>query len=88
MSSVDGYGVQKEGQKESRIQKEIETAGVERVKSLKKSLLKGLTTNVMIIRCGLIEKLLDVASEVCGYTKVKPRHFEGWWWNKDVDILL
>ena len=49
MSSVDGYGVQKEGQKESKIQKEIETAGVERVKSLKKSLLKGLTTNVMIV---------------------------------------
>ena len=26
--------------------------------------------------CGLKRMLLDVASEVCGYTKVKPRHFE------------
>ena len=25
--------------------------------------------------CGLKRKLLDVASEVCGYTKGKPRHF-------------
>ena len=25
--------------------------------------------------CGLKRKLLDVASEVCGYTKAKPRHF-------------
>ena len=28
--------------------------------------------------CGLKRKLLDVASEVCGYTKGKPRHFETW----------
>ena len=33
-------------------------------------------------------KLLDVASEVCGYTKGKPRHFEMWWWNKDVDVTV
>ena len=32
--------------------------------------------------------LLDVASEVCGYTKGKPRHFETWWWNKDVDVAV
>ena len=32
MSSVDGYGVQKEGQEESKIQKEIETVEVERVR--------------------------------------------------------
>ena len=32
MSSVDGYGVQKEGQEESKIQKEIETVKVERVR--------------------------------------------------------
>ena len=37
--------------------------------------------------CGLKRKLLDVASEVCGYTKGKPRHFE-MWWNKDVDVVL
>ena len=34
------------------------------------------------------EKLLDVASEVCGYTKDKPRHFETWWWNRDVDVAV
>ena len=38
--------------------------------------------------CGLKRKLLDVASEVCGYTKGKPRHFETWWWNKDVDAAV
>ena len=27
---------------------------------------------------GLKRKLLDVASELCGYTKGKPRHFETW----------
>ena len=35
--------------------------------------------------CGLKRKLLDVASEVCGYTKGKPRHFKTWWW-KDVAV--
>ena len=34
--------------------------------------------------CGLKRKLLDFASEVCSYTKGKPRHFETWRWNKDV----
>ena len=28
---------------------------------------------------GLERKLLDVASEICGYTKGNPRHFETWW---------
>ena len=28
--------------------------------------------------CGLKRKLLDVASEVCDYTKGKVRHFEMW----------
>ena len=28
--------------------------------------------------CGLKRKLSDVASEVYGYTKGKPRHFETW----------
>ena len=36
----------------------------------------------------LKSKLLDVASEVCGYTKGKPRHFETWWWNKDLDVAV
>ena len=38
--------------------------------------------------CVLKRKLLDVASEVCGYTTGKPRHFETWWWNKDVDVAV
>ena len=33
-------------------------------------------------------KLLDDVSKVCGYTKGKPRHFERWWWNKDVDVAV
>ena len=32
--------------------------------------------------------LLDVTSEVCSYTKRKPRHFEMWWENKDVDVAV
>ena len=32
--------------------------------------------------------MLDVASEVCGYTKGKPRHFETRWWNNDVDVAV
>ena len=38
--------------------------------------------------CGLKKKLLDVVSEVYGFTKGKPRHFETWWWNKDVDVAV
>ena len=38
--------------------------------------------------CGLRRKLLDVASEVYGYTKNKPTHFETWWRNKDVDVSV
>ena len=37
---------------------------------------------------GLKKKLLDIANEVCGHTKGKPRHFEKWWWNKDVDVAV
>ena len=36
----------------------------------------------------LKRKLLDIASEFCGYTKGKPRPFEMWWWKKDVDVAL
>ena len=36
----------------------------------------------------LKSKLLDVAGEVCGYNKGKPRHSETWWWNKDVDVAV
>ena len=33
-------------------------------------------------------KLLDVASEVFGYTKDKLRHFEAWRWNKDTNMAV
>ena len=47
----------------------------------------------------LKRKLLDVASEVCGYSKGKSKHFKNvkanpnilktwWWWNKDVDVVV
>ena len=32
--------------------------------------------------------LLDVASEVFGYTEGKPRHFDTWWWNQDKDVAV
>ena len=32
--------------------------------------------------------MLDVASEICGYTKGHPKDFETWWWNKDEDVVL
>ena len=38
--------------------------------------------------CGLKRRLLDVPSEVCGYTKGKYRHFGMWWWNNDVDVTV
>ena len=38
--------------------------------------------------CGLKRKLLGVVSEVCGYTKGRPRNFESWWWNKDLDVTV
>ena len=36
------------------------------------------------------KKVVRFASEVeaCGYTKGKPRHFETWRWNKDVDVAV
>ena len=36
----------------------------------------------------LERKLLDVAKDVCGYTKDKLRHFERWWWNRDVNVAI
>ena len=37
---------------------------------------------------GWKRKLLDVASDVCGYTKGKPSNFDKWWWNKNVDVAV
>ena len=36
----------------------------------------------------LKRELLDIASEVCGCTKGKPRHFETWCLNKGVDVAV
>ena len=39
--------------------------------------------------CGLKRKLLDVVSDVCCYTKGKPRHFETTTrWNKDANVAV
>ena len=38
--------------------------------------------------CGLKRKLLDIASEVYGYTKGKSMYFQTWLWNKDVDVAM
>ena len=38
--------------------------------------------------CGLKKKLLDVTSEVWGYTTGKPGLFETWWWHKEVDVAV
>ena len=29
-----------------------------------------------------------VYTKVCGYTKGIPWHFETWWWNKEVDVVV
>ena len=42
----------------------------------------------MVMKIGVVRKLLDVTSEVCSYTKGKPRHFETWWWNKNVNVAV
>ena len=85
MSSVNGYGVQKGGQEESKIHKDIETVEVERVGGERRVFSRGYGHEDWY---GLKRNLLDVVSEVCGYTKGKPRHFEGLWWNKDVDVAV
>ena len=55
MSSVDGYGVQKESQEKRKIQKEIGKAEFGRVRGERsESLLKGLTTNVMAMKIGVV----------------------------------
>ena len=34
-----------------------------------------------------MKRTLDIASEICGYTKDKLRH-KTWRWNKDVDVAV
>ena len=56
---------------------------------VKEEFAEGLTTNNGNEDWSCLKlKLLNVASEVCGYTKCKPRHFETWWLNKDVDMAV
>ena len=62
MRSVDWYGVQKEGQEESKIQKE--NCGGWGSQRWKKSLLKGLATNV-VMKIGMVWK------EICLMLRVK-----------------
>ena len=38
--------------------------------------------------CELKRKLLDVMCKVCDCRKGNPRHFEMWWWKKDVDVAF
>ena len=85
-SSIDGYGVQKESQEESKIRKEIKLWRLRR-SQVKEEFAKGVNSKCDGNEdwCILRRKLLDVASEVSGYTKGKTRHFETCWWNKDVN---
>ena len=89
MLSIDGYGVLKEGQEASKIQKETETVSLRELE-VKEEFAEGVNNKCDRNEdwCGLKRKLLDVANDVCSYTKSKPRHFETWWWNKDVDVAV
>ena len=72
MSSVDVYGVQKEGQEES-----MKLWGL-RDSELKEEFAERVNKKCDGNEdwCGLKKKLLDVAIEACCYTKGKSRHFE------------
>ena len=72
MSSVDGYGVQKvEFRKKFKLWRLRES-------EVKEEFAEGVSSKCEGNEdwCCLKRKLLDVASEVCDYTKGKPRHFE------------
>ena len=89
MSSVNGYGVQKVGQEESKIQREIETMELrESEANLEFAEEVNDKCDDNEDWCGLKRNLLDVASEVCGYTKGKPRHFKTRCWNKVGDLAV
>ena len=83
-STVDGYGVQKEGQN-------VKFRKLWRLRELevKEEFAEGVHN-----KCAsnedwcCLKKKLDVASEVCGYSKSKPRHFETRWWNKDANVAV
>ena len=77
MLSIDGYGVLKEGQEASKIQKETETASLRELE-VKEEFAEGVNSKCDCNEdwCGLKRKLLDAANKVYSYTKSKPRHFE------------
>ena len=52
---------------------------------MKEEFAEEVNNNVMVMKIGAV---VDVASEVCGYTKGKPRHFETRCWNKDVNVAV
>ena len=88
MSSVDGYSVQNEGQEESKFRKKFKPWRL-RESVVKEEFAEGVNNKCDGNEdwCDL-KRLLDAASEICGYTKGKPRHFETWLWNKDVDVAV
>ena len=73
MSSADGYGVQKEGQDKSTIQKKLKLWRL-RESELKEEFAERVNNKSEGNEdwCGLKRKLLDVAIKFCGYTKDNP----------------
>ena len=73
MSSADGYGVQKEGQDKSTIQKKLKLWRL-RESELKEEFAERVNNKCEGNEdwCGLKRKLLDVAIKFCGYTKDNP----------------
>ena len=88
MSSVDRHGVQKEDQEESKMKK-LKLWRL-RESEVKEESAEGVNNKCDGIEdwCSLKRKFLDVVSEVCGYTKGRPRYFDTWWWNKDADVAV
>ena len=81
MFSVDGYDTQKERQDESKIQKKKLKLWRLRESEVKEDFTEAVTNNFDGNEdwCVLKRKLLDVASEVCGYANGKHRHSETFW---------
>ena len=77
MSSADGYGVQKKVRRRVNFKKKLKLWRL-RESEVKEEFAEGVNN-----KCdgkedshGLKRKFLDVASEVCGYTKDEPRHLK------------
>ena len=89
MYSVDVYGVQKKVTRKVKFRKKLKMWKL-RESEVKEEFAEAVNNKCHDNEdwCSLKRKLLDVASEVCGYTKTKLRHFEKQWWNKDVDVAV